>query len=71
MNTERFAVMVLMEGDVWRYAAGGALITGDPDEATWLPTLTEAEAYKARRASTSKSQIIVRRRNNMIEEVAE
>lgn len=69
MDTDRFAVMVLVEGDVWRYAAGGVLITGDPDEATWLPTLTEAEAYKARRASTSKSQIIVCQKDNMIEEI--
>ena len=69
MSNDRFAVMVLVEGDVWRYAVGGALITGDPDEATWLPTLTEAETYKQRRATTSKSQIIVRRRNNRIEEI--
>lgn len=67
MNRE-YAVVVLVEGDVWRYARMGALITSFAHEATWLPSLAEAREYAKRRATTSKAQRIVFREVGEINE---
>ena len=56
-----YSVVCLVEGDVWRYAQGGVLITPLAHEATWLPTREEAEAYAERRRSTAKETRVVPR----------
>lgn len=56
-----YAVVCLVEGDVWRYARGGVLITPLEHEATWHPTREEAEAYAERRRSTAKETRVVPR----------
>lgn len=59
--TWEYAVMCLVEGDVWRYARDGMLITALDYEATWLPTLEEAQEYAERRRRSAKATRIVRR----------
>ena len=56
-----YAVVCLVEGDVWRYARGGVLITPLEHEARWFPTREEAEAYAERRRSTAKETRVVPR----------
>lgn len=56
-----YAVVCLVEGDVWRYARGGVLITPLEHEARWFPTSEEAEAYAERRRSTAKETRVVPR----------
>ena len=56
-----YAVVCLVEGDVWRYARGGVLITPLEYEARWFPTREEAEAYAERRRSTAKETRVVSR----------
>ena len=65
-----YAVVCLVEGDVWRYARGGVLITPLEHEATWHPTREEAEAYAERRRSTAKETRVVPRLVSDVEVVA-
>lgn len=59
--TWEYGVLCLVEGDVWRYARDGMLITALDYEATWLPTLEEAQEYAERRRRSAKATRIVRR----------
>ena len=56
-----YAVLCLVEGDVWRYASAGMLITSLDRKATWLPTLEKAQEYAERRRRSAKATRIVRR----------
>lgn len=56
-----YAVVCLVEGDVWRYARGGVLITPLEHEAKWFPSREEAEGYAERRRSTAKETRVVPR----------
>ena len=60
LRTE-YAVVCLVEGDVWRYARGGVLITPLEHEAKWFPSREEAEGYAERRRSTAKETRVVPR----------
>lgn len=60
MSTQ-YAVMVLGEGGRWSYAVGHSLITDDPDDARWVDTLDEADAYAAKRAASARAVQIIKR----------